>query len=77
MFRVKFEYNADINVAKYTLLQDEVEYDEECQIELNLPFDVAFSLSKLFDNCMLLSREDGHNALIDRFQKFINNEYKL
>jgi hypothetical protein len=77
MFRVKFEYNADLSVAKYTLLQDDVEYDEECQIELSLPFDSAFSLSKLFDTVMMISREDGHNALIDRFQKFINNEYKM
>lgn len=77
--RVEFEFNSivgsvdNIGIAKYTLIN----YDEECTISLELKFNEAYELSKLFDTLSMLSYEHGYSILMEKFQKFIDSHYSL
>lgn len=81
--RVEFEFNSivgsvdNIGIAKYTLLKDDIEYDEECTISLKLKFDEAYELSKLFNTLSMLSYEHGYSILMEKFTKFIDSHYSL
>ena len=75
MIKVKFEYNSETETAKYTIMKDDVEYDDECVIELNLPFNIAHSLSGFMDEVIFLSAEDGYNSLLMKLDRFVNMHY--
>lgn len=74
---VRFDNSSDDGIAKYTLLKDDVEYDEEFVLELRLSFPEANRLARMFEMIIMLSREDGHAALMQKFERFIDSEYTL
>jgi len=75
MINCKFEYNAETETAKYTIIKDDVEYDDECIIQLNLPFNIAHSLSGFIDELIFLSNENGYNDLLMKLDGFVNSHY--
>jgi hypothetical protein len=76
MINVKFEYNSETETAKYTIMKDDVQYDDEYVIELNLPFNIAHSLSGFMDEVAVLSSEDGYNNLLMKLDGFVSSHYK-
>jgi hypothetical protein len=77
MINVKFEYNSETETAKYTIMKDDVQYDDEYVIELNLPFNIAHSLSGVMDELIFLSSEDGYNKLLMKLDGFVNSHYSI
>lgn len=72
MINVKFEYNSETETAKYTIMKDDVQYDDEYVIELNLPFNIAHSLSEFMNQLIFLSAEDGYNSFSVMLDRFVN-----
>lgn len=72
MINVKFEYNSETETATYTLMKDNIEYDQEYVIQLKVPFDIAHSLSGFMDQLIFLSAEDGYNSLSMMLDRFVN-----
>lgn len=75
MINVKFSYNAQIGIATYTIFKDDVVYDDEYVIELAIPFDVAFSLSKFMDEIIFLSAESGYEGLLNKLDSFVSSHF--
>jgi hypothetical protein len=75
MINCKFEYNSNTETAKYTIMKDNVQYDDEYVIELNLPFNIAHSLSGFIDELIFLSNENGYNNLLMKLDGFVNTHY--
>jgi len=74
MINVKFEYNSDTSVAKYSLIKNDVLTDD---MQINIPFEDAYTLAKFFDKLILLSSEMGYNKLLGHLSHFVDSHDKF
>lgn len=75
MIRVKFEYNADMTLATYTILPERGVGDES-KFDLYLSYGQAHDVVKMLDLVIQLSAKDARDVLLAKLNSFICSQQK-